>query len=171
MDPEYEMLFETTMRMFLGDAAYQTAGQVYNEKHRKEWYRKSLKKIIKKVQKIDTITRHKESIAYCAERALSALSDKPFNESKFSMLLLSLVGSLLGFVATGTIPVYLRTFHAESEEKRIDMVDLMRDYHENSVSVRRRIADQLRKEGLNDFQIALVLNTSEYQVKKLRKEL
>jgi hypothetical protein len=38
MDPAYEMLFERTMMLFLGDNAYQIAGQVYNEKHRKEWY-------------------------------------------------------------------------------------------------------------------------------------
>jgi hypothetical protein len=64
MDPEYEMLFETTMRSFLGEKAYQIAGQVYNEKHRKEWYRKALRKIIRRVQEIDTSTKHKESIAY-----------------------------------------------------------------------------------------------------------
>lgn len=171
MDPAYEMLFEMTMRMFLGDEAYQTAGQVHNEKHRKEWYRKSLKKLIKRVQEIDTITAHKESIAHYAERALAALSERPFNETKLSILLLGLAGSLLGFVATGTIPVYLRTFRTEAASKRTDELDLMGNYHRNSISVRRRIANQLEEEGLNDFQIALVLNTSEYQVKKLRKEL
>ena len=171
MDPSYEMLFEMTMRMFLGDDAYQTAGQVHNEKYRKEWYRKSLKKIVKRVQEIDTTTGHKESIAHCAERALAALAERPFNETKLSILLLALVGSLLGFVATGTIPLYLRTFNTEAASKRTDVVDLMRDYRENSIAVRRRIVNQLGKEGLNDFQIALVLNTSEYQVKKLRKGL
>jgi hypothetical protein len=73
MDPEFEMLFEMTMRMFLGGEAYQTAGQVHNEKHRKEWYRKCLKKIVKQVQEIDTTTRHKESIAHYAEHALAAV--------------------------------------------------------------------------------------------------
>jgi len=171
MDPEYEMLFENTMMMFLGDEAYQTAGQVYNEKHRKEWYRKSVKKIIKRVQEIDTTTRHKESITHYAERALVVLSEKPLNETKLSILLFALAGSLLGFIPTGTLPVYLRTFRTEALSKGIDEVDLGRDYYRNSISVRRKIISQLRKEGLNDFQIALVLNTSEYQVKKLRKEL
>jgi hypothetical protein len=59
MDPGYEMLFETTIRTFLEDKAYHIAGQVHNQKHRKEWYRKVLKKIIFKIQEIDTSTKHK----------------------------------------------------------------------------------------------------------------
>jgi len=169
VDPVYEMLFETTMRVFLGNGADQVAGQVYNEKHRKQWYRKSLKKVIKKVQEIETTTKHKESIAYYSEHALEALNERHFNETKLSLYLLSLIGSLLGFVTTGTTPVYLRTFHTEALSKAADEVELMLDYDKNSVSVRKRIINQLREEGLNDFQIALVLNTSEYQVKKITK--
>jgi DNA-binding CsgD family transcriptional regulator len=52
-----------------------------------------------------------------------------------------------------------------------DVIQLMQNYNKNSISVRKKIINQLRKEGLNDFQISLVLNTSEYQVKKLRREL
>jgi len=171
MDPTYEMLFETTMMLFFGDDAYQIAGQAYNEKYRKEWYRKSLKKIIKRVQGIDTTTKHRESIAHYAEHAMEALIEKHFSETKLSLYLLGLVGSLLGFVPTGTTPVYLRTFYTEAASKGADEIELMVNYKKNSVSLRRRIVNQLRGEGLNDFQIALVLNMSEHQVKKLRKEL
>jgi DNA-binding CsgD family transcriptional regulator len=171
MDPEYEMLFETTMRSFLGEKAYQIAGQVYNEKYRKEWYRKALRKIIKRVQEIDTSTKHKESIAYCSERALKVLSQKHFNETKLSLYLLCLIGSLLGFLGMGRTPVYLKTFYTEAMSQGTDVIQLMQNYNKNSISIRKRIINQLRKEGLNDFQISLVLNTSEYQVKKLRREL
>jgi hypothetical protein len=171
MDPSDEMLFEITMKMFLGASADQTAGQVYNDKNRKELYRKALKKIVKRVQKIDTTTKHLENITHCAEHALKALSERPFSEPKLSILLLSLIGSLLGFTFTGTLPFYLRTYRTEAEAKGVDFVELQRQYYENSVSVRRRIVNQLKEEGLNDFQISLVLSTSEYQVRKLRKEL
>jgi hypothetical protein len=171
MDPVYEKLFERTMMLFLGKDAYQIAGQVYNEKHRKEWYRKSLKKVIKRVQEIDTTTKHRESIAYFSERAIAALTERDFNETKLSLYLLCLVGSLLGFVATGTVPVYLGTFHTEAVSKDTDAIELMQDYNRNSVSVRKRLVNQLKEEGFNDFQIALVLNKSEYHVKKLIKEL
>jgi DNA-binding NarL/FixJ family response regulator len=52
-----------------------------------------------------------------------------------------------------------------------DVIELMQNYNRNSTSVRKRIINQLSQEGLDDFQIALVLNTSEYQVKKFRREL
>lgn len=171
MDPEYEMLFEVTMRLFLGDEAYQIAGQVYNEKYRKEWYRKALRKIIRRVQEIDTTTKHRETISHFSERALEVLSQKHINENKLSLYLLCLTGSLLGFAVTGTLPVYLRTFETEALSEGTDAIELMQNYKSNSTTVRKRISKQLREEGLNDFQVSLVLNTSEYQVKKLRREL
>ena len=171
MNPEYEMLFETTMQLFLGDKAYQIAGQAYNEKHRKEWYRKAIRKIIRRIQEIDTSTKHKEAMTHCSERALVILSKKQFNETKLSLYLFCLVGSLLGFAVIGTLPVYLKTFDTEALSKGADTIELMQNYEKNSTSVRKRIINQLREEGLNDFQVSLVLNTSEYQVKKLRRDL
>jgi len=171
MDPMYEMLFERTMMLFLGDDAYQITGQVHNERYRKEWFKKSLKKVIRRVQEIETTTKHKENIAYWSERALESLTERQFNETKFSLCLLCLIGSLLGFTAAGTTPVYLATFRTEALSQGADEIELMSDYIRNSISVRKRIVNQLKEEGFNDFQIALVLNTSEYRVKKLRKEL
>lgn len=37
-DVGYEMLFETTICVFLGDKSYHIAVQVHNDKHRLEWY-------------------------------------------------------------------------------------------------------------------------------------
>ena len=47
----------------------------------------------------------------------------------------------------------------------------MQDYYDQKdmVSTRKRIVKQLKEDGLSDFKIALILNTSEYQIKKLRK--
>lgn len=171
MDPEYEMLFETTMRAFLGDKTYHIAGQVYNEKHRKEWYRQALKKIVKKIQEIDTSTKHKEIMACSSESALRVLSERRFNETKFSLYLLRLIGSLLGFFAIGVTPMYLQTLYTEAMSKSTDVVDLRQNYNRSSISLRKRIMNQLREEGHDDFLISLVLNTTEYQVKKLRREL
>ena len=49
----------------------------------------------------------------------------------------------------------------------------MQDYYDkkDAVSARIKLAEQLKKEGLTDFKIALVLNTTEYQIKKMRKGL
>jgi hypothetical protein len=169
MDTESEMLFETTIRIFLGDKAYNIAGQVHSEKCRKEWYQKILKIIIKRVGSIDTSTTHKEGLSYFTESALKVLNEKHFNENKLFLYLLCLIGSLLGFTAIGTTPVYLKTFYTEAMSEGTDVIELMQHYNNNSTSVRKRIINQLSREGFDDFQIALVLNTSEYQIKKLKK--
>jgi hypothetical protein len=177
MDPGYEMLFETTIRTFLGDKAYHIAGQVHTEKYRKEWYRKALKKIITKVQDIDTSTKHKEQLAHWSERALDVLGERNFRETEFSLYLLRLTGALLGFVGVRGVniatPMYYQTPNQHYTEVIISGGDVMQDYHDqkSSVSVRKKLVAQLKEEGLNDFQISLVLNTSEYQVKKLKNEL
>jgi hypothetical protein len=177
MDAGYEMLFETTIRTFLGDKAYHIAGQVHNEKHRKEWYRKVLKKIIVKIQEIDTSTKHKEQLAYWSERALKILGERNFNETEFTLHLLRLTGTLLGFVGVRGANIATLMYYQTHNQYYTEVInrggDVMQHYNDkmNSVSVRKKLVCQLKDEGLSDFQISLVLNTSEYQVKKLRHEL
>jgi hypothetical protein len=175
MDPGYEMLFETTIRSFLGDKAYHIAGQVHTEKDRKEWYRKALKKIITKIQDIDTSTKHKEQLAHWSERALDVLAQKNFRETEFTLYLLRLIGTFLCFVGVRGVNIatlmYYQTPSQHYNEVIINGEDVMQEYNDqkNSVSVRKKIVAQLKGEGLSDFQVSLVLNTSEYQVKKLKK--
>ena len=177
MDPRYEMLFETTIRTFLGDKAYHIAGQVHTEKYRKEWYRKAIKKIISRIQDIDTTTKHKEQLAYWSEQALRVLGERSFRETEFSLCLLRLTGALLGFVgvrgANIATPIYYQKPEQHYTEVIMEGGDVMQDYYDqkSSVGIRKRIIEQLKNEGMSDFQISLVLNTTEYQVKKHRKEL
>lgn len=107
----YEMLFETTIRVFLGDKAYQIAGQAHNDKHRREWYRKALKKIIKRIHEIETTTKHKKQLTYWSAQALKAINNKKFNESYFSLYLIRLVGALLGFVTVRGMILYNPIYH------------------------------------------------------------
>jgi|GEM_PF-1535991 len=178
MDPNYEMLFETTVRIFLGNDAYHIAGQAHSEKSRKTWYTKVVKKIIKGVQGIDTTTRHMEHMSHCCEQLLKVLKEKPFRESEFSMYLLRLVGALLGFDGLrGSVlhtPFYCQTPSQYYTERMLfDRVDVMEDHYDrkNATNIRKDVVNQLKSQGLTDFQISLVLKTTEYEVKKLRKEL
>ena len=45
----------------------------------------------------------------------------------------------------------------------------MQDYYDkkNAIAVRRSVVQNLKLQGLDDYKIALVLNITEYQVKKL----
>ena len=48
------------------------------------------------------------------------------------------------------------------------MLDSLKD-RRDAVSLRREVVESLKTKGLEDFKIALVLNTSEYKVKQLRR--
>ena len=177
MDLGYEMLFETTIRTFLGNKAYHIAGQVHIEKHRKEWYRKALKKIIAKVQDIDTSIKHKEQLAHWSERALDVLGEKKFREIEFTLYLLRLTGALLGFAGVRGANVATLMYYQTSQQYYTEVIsdggDVMQDYYDqkNSVSIRKKLVAQLKEEGFSDFKIALILNTTEFQVKKLKNKL
>ena len=177
MSLNYGMQFEIAMQIFLGDKAYHIADQAYDITSRKEWYKKALKKIILKVHEIETSTKHKEQLARLSQQALKCLENKKFSEAEFTLYLLRLAGALLGIVyvkgACIATPMYYQTPDQHFTEIIINGGDALQDYYDNknSVVIRRKVIKQLKEEGLSDFDISLVLNTSEYQVKKLRKEL
>ena len=177
MSPEYEMLFEHTIRSFLGDKAYHIAGQVHSDKSRKDWYRKSLIQVIKKIQNIESSTKHKEQLSYWSERALNELKGGSFNEVCFTLCLLRLIAVLLGLVGVKPYNIaslaYFQTPSQHYTEVIIEGGDVMQDYYDkkSTLSIRKRLIEQLKSEGNTYFEISLVLNISEYEVKKLYKEL
>ena len=68
------MRFETTMRHFFGDAAYQIASQATNPKDRSEWIRKVVKRLMKIVNDLDTTVGHKKILMAILERILNEVS-------------------------------------------------------------------------------------------------
>jgi len=177
MDPGYELLFETTIRSFLGEKAYHIAGQAHSEKNRREWYRKVLKIIIKKVHEIDTTTPHKEQLTMWSESSLKSLSERPYSETKFTICLLRLINSLLGFKGLKPYNIATLAYFQTPAQHITDVIssggDTLQDYYDNqnTIAIRKRLINQLKEEGLSDYHIALALNITEYQVKKLRKNL
>ena len=167
-----EMLFEDTVRLFLGDKRGQIAGQVNVEKHRKNWFRKVLKKVINEIHKIETNTTHQERLAHWSECSLSVLKQRKFDELILTLCLLRLVAVLLGFVGQRpyrvATPVYFQT---KDQHFTAELIGTGGDDYENSVAVRKRLIDQLKDEGKTTYEISLILNTSEREVQKLRKEL
>lgn len=170
MDTGYEMLFERTVRSFLDDKAYNIAGQAHNERARREWYRKILKMVSKRIDLIDANATHKERIEFWCGRLLDLTSQKRLDEQSFLLYLLLLVRALLGYPGFAA-PAYFRP-PGEPPKTFDDAETSQETYDKKSVTgIRRRLIAQLRAENLNDFQIALVLNTTEYRVKRLRSEL
>lgn len=177
MNIGHEMLFETTIRAFLGERAYHIAGQAHEEKYRLKWYRQVLKKVAKRVQAIDTHAKHKEQLEFFTSQLLTLVNARHLDERVFSWYLLRLVGTLLGFLSLRGSCLANLVYYQDPDQHYTQLMfnggDVMQSYYDqqSATAERARLVHQLRGEGLNDFQISLVFGISEYQVKKLRTEL
>lgn len=177
MSPNLELFFETTARAFLGDKAQYIAGQAHSEKNRRECYRKIFKVILRKLHEVETSTSHQEELISWSEKALEIVSKRNHNEIELNFYLLRLIAALIGFM--GLRPYNVATLaYFQSPSQNITQIsfdggDIMQDYcdKENAVAIRRKLIKQLKGEGLSDYRISMVFNISEYQVKKLRKNL
>lgn len=171
------MDFEITVRLFLGDKAYHIAGQENHDKYRREWLLKAAKKILRRIDVLETTTRHKQMLMTEAEKLIQSLKGKIRSPWTLVYCLFRLCGRLWGFdFVRGSIvhtPIYYQTPEQYYTSKILEGGDALQDYYDqkDAVSTRKRLAEQLKEEGLTDFKIALVLNTTEYQIKKMRKGL
>lgn len=171
------MLFETTVRAFLGNKAYHIAGEARIEKYRLRWYRKVLAKVVRCAHEIDAPAKHKEQLELFSAQLLTLVKARKVDEQAFSLHLLRFVGVLLGFLSLRgsclSNPVYFQSPSQYYTQLMFNGGDPMQDYYDRQTAtgIRARLVEQLKGEGLNDFQISLVLNVTEYQVKKLRAEL
>ena len=169
------MDFEITVRLFLGDKAYHIAGQENQDKYRREWLLKSAKKVLQSVDDLETTTRHKQMLMTDAEKLIQSLKGKIRSPWISVYRLFRLCERLLGFdFVRGSIvhtPIYHQTREQYYTSQILEGGDALQDYYDqkDAVSMRKGLAEQLKKEGLTDFKIALVLNTTEYQIKKMRK--
>ena len=133
--------------------------------------------MLKQVDRIETTTHHKKVLMLEIENLSEKIkkTDKASWEIIFGLF--SLCSLLLGYdYCKGEIyntPFYHQTkvqyYNAKTEEGS----DAHQGYHDNkdAISIRKKITDDLKKQGYNDFKIALILNTTEYQIKKLRRNL
>lgn len=170
------MEFEYTIRMFFGDRAYSIAGSDGSPKERSRWLRRSFKQLAKVAKDIDTTDRHRRMIL----GELAAIEDalKPTDKPRWALVyaLLRLTGRLLGYDyvrgARCHSPTYWQTRGQHLNTLVFEGGDIMQDYYDqkNAIAIRRQVVASLSSEGHSDYVIAEVLNTSEYQVKKLRHD-
>jgi hypothetical protein len=166
------MDFELSLRLFLGNRAYHSASFESYIKSKLEWLQKVAKKIIKRIDELDTTTRHKQMLAAEAERFFEKVCSSKVSPWEVVYVLIRLCGRLLGFdFPRGSIvhtPIYYQSSVQYYTSQIFQGGDTMQDYYDQKdmVAVRKRIIKQLKKEGFSDFKIGLVLNTSEYHIKK-----
>lgn len=171
------LFFERTMSLFFGDKAYNIASEESSIRYRKEWLGRAAKRIIKRVNELDTTTRHKQLLMVESEKFLAATKSRKPDPWNLVYRLLRLCGRLLGFdFYRGSIvhtPVYHQTAGQHFTSIILAGGDAMQDYYDrkDAISIRKKVIENLKKEGFDHFKIALILNTTEYEVKKLSKNL
>lgn len=176
---DYSMDFELAMRQFFGDDAYQLAGAAHDEKYVKKWLLKAVRKMQKDVMKLDTTTRHRERLLGDLER-LEKYMKASNNEWDIIFRMFFLCSRFLGYdFAQGAIynsPIYHQSpsqYHwsKRNVSKDYDTLDEHLKDEKNTIKKQKEIIKSLKDEGYDDFHIALILGMSEYQVKKLKKEI
>lgn len=168
--------FETTMKQFCGDKAWHIEDSFSNPTEFRKWLRKCISIAKKKVDKLDTTTRHKEMLM----RDIEKLDERIKNNEDPKYIILasfSLISRLLGFDyckgACLNTPFYYQEPGQHYTQLILEGGDVMQNYYDqkNLVSIRKKVYKHLKDKGLSDFKIAQVMNTTEYQVKKLKHNL
>jgi hypothetical protein len=173
---EYGMEFETCMRRLFGDEASHIASSCLNEGYRGQWVSRFLKQLIRDAQDLDTTQKHRERISYLLE-ALQKTNWKG-DDASWGLVfdLLALAAELLGYEGIKGhrtyIPMYWQELqtHLDIGNERGQGERLEQEFH--SAAARRvQVVRYLKDQGLNDFEIAMALKTSEYEIKKLKKSV
>jgi len=169
------LYFEHVMSLFLGENAHQCAGEEANEKARNKRLNTVAKVMIKRVNTIDSDTRLKRKLLIGAEKFFEATKEKDISTKNLLYVLLWFCGSLLGFEYIGqTNAITHSLFYWQNKNQYItsDIIegkDSMQEYEDkkNIFDARKKAIKNLKNEGFTYFKIAIIFNTTEYQIKKI----
>jgi len=169
------MDFEHMLRQFFGDKAFGCQGFRKNINLTKRELKKVVLKIENRVDSLDTTSRHKETMLCEVEKLKNDLSKKEIDSWAVVIHLFSLVSRLLGYdYLKGFIntPVYHQTADQYYSQVIFEGGDVMQNFYDkkNLVTIRKKLYYDLKKE-YSDFKIAQILNTTEYQIKKLKNAI
>ena len=178
-DMKISLYFESTMGLFLGKKAYQCAGEEANEKARNKRLNAVAKVMLKRVDTIDSTTRLKRKLLIGAEDFFEATKGKDISTKNLLYVLLWFCGSLLGFESNGRVNAITHSlFYWQNKNQYItsniiEGKDDMQEYKDKKYifNIRKKIVKNLKAEGLTYYKIALIFNTTEYQVKKMINEI
>jgi len=173
---KHVMDFESTIKQFLGDKAGHIEDSFNDPVEFKKWLRKCIAVVRKRIDLLDTTTRHKKMLFNDIEKLDERIKNK--EDSRYIILaLFSLISRLIGFDyqkgACINTPFYCQTKGQYYTQEIFEGGDVMQDYYDlkNLVIIRKSIYKILKDKNFSDFKIAQVLNTTEYQIKKLKNNL
>jgi hypothetical protein len=136
------ILFEITVRLFLGRKAYHSASPQRHAASRRRWLLKVVRLMMKKIEPLDTTTRHKQMLMRELEDIHQAL--RVSDEANWELIyhLFRLTGRLLGFDyvrgARCHTPVYYQTEEQYDTSVILSGDDVMQSYYDknDALSVR-----------------------------------
>jgi hypothetical protein len=111
-----------------------------------------------------------------AEQAIRAVGRSDTPSWVLVYRLLALVGRMLGYDFRGGARLHsISYWQSPGQYYQSDLLsngDPLQHFYDdrNAVEIRKDVVKELSGKGLSDFKIALVLNTSEYQIAKLRRD-
>lgn len=169
---EVAMDFEIMMCLLFGEKAHHIADQHGSTQGRRAWLTKAIRLLTREVDTLDTTVRHKQMLM--GELEAIATLVKSESEPSWDLIyrLLRLSSRLLGFDYRGAKCHTLTYWQSPAQHLNpvvFEGGDIMQDYYDskNAIAIRRSVVQNLKTQGLDNYKIALVLNITEYQVKKL----
>lgn len=172
----YSMKFELAMLLLLGSDASHIAGFAINETIVKKWLRRAIRTIIIDVNNIETTMRHKEMLILDLN-SLDELIKTNGNIWEIIFSFFELIGRLLGYdYSNGNkllTPVYIQSRHQDFwsglySGKTYQEIDKIKN---NLIGKRKKIVQKLKKENYSDFEISIIMDTTEYKIKKIFQEI
>ena len=169
------MEFEVAMRLIFGKRADHIAGEITVPKYRREWLRKAVRRLRRDVNNLDSDPAHIDSLNACMDRIERAI--RSVKEPTWHLVdrQLVLICHLLGYFSLRGARV--RSLHYFQDRDQYDTAsalsggDVMASYlkEKSLVSKRHEVVKRLHSDGYNTFEIGIVMNQSEHQIKKLMK--
>ncbi len=168
------MQFEFCMRRVFGDEARHIAGSSVDENYRKSWVERFLKQLVRDAQDLDTTQEHREHVSALLQGLLQETwtGDQASWRVVFDTLMM--LAELMGYRGSrgerAYTPVYWQSLdkHLEIGNARGKYDELQQEFT-SAAKHRSDVVTFLKDKGLTDFEVAMALKTSEYEVKKLKK--
>jgi hypothetical protein len=152
------------------------AGSCLDEEFRKEWVERLLKQLIRDAQDLDTTQEHRERLSYLIE----AIQKERWtgDDASWHLVfdLLNLIVELMGYQGMRGerpyVPMYWQSLQAHLDFGNTrGKADELHEEFIAAAKRRREVVKHLKAQGLTDFDVAMVLKTSEYEVKKLKRNI
>jgi hypothetical protein len=167
---EYGMEFEMCMRRIFGNEANHIAGGCLLDNYRKKWVQKFLKQLIRDAQDLDTTQEHREHVSEHLQGLLNSKWTGDDASWRVVFDILTILAELMGYGdfsgKRSYTPAYWQSKETYYVKGKYDQI-----YKEGISSAKYRVdvVNYLKDKGLTDFEVAMALKTSEYEVKKLKK--